>query len=128
VKTAKRNRGRPLLTFTFSDGEVSELDAAETLRKIALQWEKLNGATDPHVGIYRSEADRLESLHRRALAKSGGDATKHGADVTHKDLDDAILACWARGEPTRRYVKTWQQVHAVSKDTIYRRINRLKPK
>jgi hypothetical protein len=97
--------------FTFDDGSVEYIDRAQA------------------DAIGHSQLARLlrgkREAQREASAR-GGDATRDGANVEHKDLDDKIRACFERGEDTRPYVKTWAVEHDVSQSTVYRRIKLLK--
>jgi hypothetical protein len=99
------------IRFRFDDGKTADVD-------LALAYGKAH-----------SQLARYLQLQKQAqidASKKGGDATQAGAAVTHKDLDDAIRGCLARGEKTKKYVKDWALEYDVDKSTVYRRIKALK--
>jgi hypothetical protein len=101
------------IRYTFDDGSVEYLDRA---------------LVDACGHSQLANLLRLKREAQRVASTNGGEATRAAANVEHKDLDDKILACWARGDETRILVRTWMKEHEVSAATVYRRIKALKAK
>src|SRR5689334_18315208 len=70
------------------------------------------------------DAPRLEQ--RRNAARLGAAAT--AKKYAKPGLDDVILACLQRGEPTRDYAKSWADDYRVSPDAVERHIKKVKRK
>ena len=141
MKAAKAPR--TVWRYRFEDGSIGEVDAIETLRKMASGFRKmafvagLDGREEPRhyyelrAHSYEQEAKRLEDLPQRArrvklreLSREGGKAT--AKKFARPDLETLIRACLERGEKTRDYAKTWADDFNVSADTIERAIKRVK--
>lgn len=76
--------------------------------------------------VTQREVDQAQRIKKGGA--NGATATRHAANVQHKDLDDAIRGCLTREEKTGAYVKDWAKEYEVSTATVHRRIRLLKLK